>query len=83
MKYSRKNLVSQQFGNVLVLLDHETSRIISLNPTATFIWNLLKKPKTFLEIYQKIIQTYPGAPKQDVRECLTNLVKEKMVKTVK
>lgn len=83
MKYSRKNLVSQQFGDVLVLLDHETSRIISLNPTATFIWNLLKKPKTFLEIYQRVTRVYPTAPEQDVRECLNSLKKENMIKIAK
>ena len=83
MKYQKKNLVSEQIEDELMILDHETSRLIRLNHTAGFVWNSLKKPLTLKEIVQKAKKTYPDASEEDIRQCLKNLEKEKIIKTVK
>lgn len=79
MKYNRKNVVSEKIDDALVLLDHETSRLITLNLTASFIWGLLKKPITEKEIINKVNKTYPDAKKEDVLLCLRSLRSEKLV----
>lgn len=81
MKYQRKNLVSEQIEDELMILDHETSRLIRLNPTAGLIWSLMKEPLTFKEIIQKVIKTYPDAKKKDIALCLRDLKKEKVINT--
>lgn len=83
MKYQRKNLVSEQIGDELVLLNHETSRLIRLNHTAGFVWNLLKKPLTTKEIAEKICLNYAELDKQDIKNLLKTLIHEKIVEVVK
>lgn len=79
MRYQRKNLVSEQIEDELMILDHETSHLIRLNRTAGFVWNLLKKPITIKEIYLKVRGVYPDASSQDIGHCLKQLKKEKMI----
>lgn len=79
MKYNRRNLVSEKINDYLVLLDHETGILVSLNSTASLIWGLLRKPITTKEIYHKVRKVYPDASSQDIGQCLKQLKKEKMI----
>lgn len=79
MKYQRKNLVSEQIDDQLILLDHETSRIIKLNSTASFIWNLLKRPLTIKEIVDKTTASYPDANTTEIKQLVKTLIKERII----
>ena len=79
MKYQRKNLVSEQIGDELVLLNHETSHLIKLNQTASFVWNLLKKPLSSKEITDKILLNHTEVDRQDIKNLLKTLTHEKIV----
>lgn len=83
MRYHRKELVSEKIEDNLVVLDHETSRVIKLNQTACFVWKLLKKPLTLKEIMQRVCSSYSGVSLGDVKPLLNTLVKEKIAELVK
>ena len=82
MKYKRKNLVSEQIDDELVIFDHETSRIIKLNHTASLIWKILKKRVTTKQLVSEAKKTYPDAEDKDIRWCLASLKKEKTIDSI-
>lgn len=82
MKYQRKDFVSEQIENELIVYDHETSRLIKLNTTAGFIWNMLGKPLPLRQILEKVCGVYSEVNPREVRDLLKTLTCEKVIRTV-
>lgn len=75
MKYKRKNLVSEKVGDETLIIDHEKGRLITLNQTAGYIWDLLKTPKTEKEVLDSYTKKYGRDKARDSLKALKDLKK--------
>ncbi len=62
--WERRECVSAEVEQSLVLLDLDTLLYHSLNQTATSIWELLEKPSSAEQIVQSLCQRYEVTPER-------------------
>ena len=62
-----------------MVLNHETGELITLNETASAIWEYLSKPKSLNEILSKISLSYEEPNKQEINLLLNHLLKAGLV----
>jgi len=77
-----KGLITQKIDHDTVIFDAENSMLYSLNETASYIFNLLKKHKSIDEITEKIVKKYEVSAtkaKKDVVSLLSDLKKKKII----
>jgi len=81
----QKGFVVQKYPKKLVLFDSETSTMYTLNDTAVFIFDCVKKGLEKEKIIMDLIKRYSIAEsraRKDVEDTLTNFLKQKIVKRV-
>lgn len=82
MKYQRRNdLIAEKVDNNLVVMNHETGRLITLNETAALIWDLIENETEEEVIARELKKTYENTSnlKEDLREVLEVFKKENLL----
>ena len=81
--YQRNNeTISGRLEDELVMMDIQKGKYFSLNPLATFIWDLLEKPLTFDKLCSLLMEEYEVSEEQcraDVRVYLDEMEKLGMI----
>lgn len=81
IKYVRlKDLAQEKFDESLVILNHQTGEIITLNETAAFIWDLLRKPISSKELLSKLKAKYDLPHANEVQKTLGLLLHARIIK---
>lgn len=78
-KYKRKeNLVWEEVGDELIILDHEKGKVYTLNKTAKEIWECLVTNKTLDEVFDYMKNKYKNDDiiKEDIKEIIVKLSEE-------
>jgi len=81
----QKGFVVQRYPKKLVLFDSETSTMYTLNETARFIFDRIKKGLEKKKIIADLAKRYAIAEsraRKDVEDIFTNFLKHKIVKRV-
>lgn len=63
----RSNLVEQQVGQELMVVDEVADRVHVLNPSSAFIWQCLAETDDVLEIERRLRGQFKVAENQDVQ----------------
>lgn len=79
-KYQRKDLVFDKIGEEVLVIDHERGNLIRLNHSASFLWELLKTPKTINELSLGFINKFGKGKAADVKTGLKDLLNAKVVR---
>jgi hypothetical protein len=80
--WKRRDCVSAQVDDALVLLDLETLRYHSLNLTAAAIWNLLETPMSTSAVAESLCERYEVAPErcaESVEKFLASLESRQLI----
>jgi len=72
--FKQKKFVSETVGSDILIIDHQQGLLITLNQTSSFVWNLLKTPKTKLEIIEKFSHKYGKDKSEDAKTALRKLL---------
>ena len=78
-KYKRKeNLVWEEIGEELIILDHEKGKVYTLNKTAKEIWKCIATNKTLDEVYTCMRDKYKNdvIVEKDIKEIVGKLSKD-------
>lgn len=81
-----EELITQKLNNKTVIFDSERNTLYTLNETATQIFLYLIKGLDFEKIAEKISLNYqinPSSAKKDIDKLLDNLIKKKIIHTIK
>ena len=73
--YKQNKLVSEKVGKDTLIIDHEKGFLITLNQTAAFVWDLLRRPKTELEITESYARKYGKDKVIDSTNTLKDMMK--------
>ncbi|MBU4210717.1 PqqD family protein [Patescibacteria group bacterium] len=87
-KYIRnEDLVWEEVGGELVVLDYNKGKVYTLNDTAFEIWRILEKKASFKEIFAYLLLCHTGYNKSEMRsdleEILNNFMKISLILEVK
>ncbi|MFO8054872.1 MAG: PqqD family protein [Bacteroidales bacterium] len=78
-KYTRNNeTISGRLNDELVMMDIPKGKYFSLNPVATYIWDILEKPLSADELCNQLIDEYEVEAEQcrkEVAELLEEMEK--------
>lgn len=78
-RYKRGDYAFEEKDGQTIIINHLTGKIISLNRTASAIWNLLKTWKSMKDINQKIDHDYIDYSQDDISQTIKALLKEKLI----
>lgn len=85
MPYSinREHVISKQVGDEITLVHVESTYYYGLNPTGTFVWNLLEQhDAAFEELVAAVSAEYevePATIRSDIQSLLQELVREQLI----
>ncbi len=70
MKYKRNNeTISGRLHDELVMMDIPKGKYFSLNPVATYIWDMLEQPMSLEDLCGRLIEEY----EVDAEQCRTEV----------
>jgi hypothetical protein len=81
----RDGIIASKLGEELVMLDIQKGKYFSLNPVATFLWELLDQPLSLPEICKLLMEEYEvdyAHCASDVDELLKEMIKLDLIKIV-
>lgn len=70
---SLQHLTVHRFGKELVIHDEDKRQLHVLNATTEFIWKELLAGKAVMEILQQLIEKYPEANRESLKEDLNRI----------
>ena len=77
-----KEQVSCDFNGESVILSFKNDSYYGLSPVGTFIWELIKEPKTFGQIKEALLANYevdPDECERDLLELVNDLLANELV----
>jgi len=87
MKYKiNKGFISQKMGKKMTIFDGEESKLYNFNETAVFIFEKLKKGLDEIDIIDLLVtkfKTGKGKVEKDVKETIDELLKNKIISSLK
>jgi len=82
--YKNKNIISNQIDGETVIMRIEENDYFQLDETGTYIWNIIDKPISVIEISDKIIEHFAISREQsenDMLNFINELSRKKIVIT--
>ena len=79
IRFKRADFAFEDVGDSTIVINHCDGKLITLNKTASFIWEILKKHVTTQQLVREVKKTYPDAEDKDIKKCLASLKKENMI----
>jgi len=73
--YKNKNIISNQIDGETVIMRIEENDYFQLDETGTFIWNIIDKPISVIEISNKIIEHF-GISREQSENDMLNFINE-------
>lgn len=78
--YQRQELVCEKIGRETLIIDHKRGKLITLNHTASFLWENLKKPTSKEDLVFRYSEKYGKDKSKDIGQGLKNLAKAGLLK---
>jgi len=73
--YKNKNIISNQIDGETVIMRIEENDYFQLDETGTYIWNIIDKPISVIEISDKIIEHF-GISREQSENDMLNFINE-------
>ena len=73
--YKNKNIISNQIDGETVIMRIEENDYFQLDETGTYIWNIIDKPISVIEISDKIIEHF-GISREQSESDMLNFINE-------
>ena len=73
--YKNKNIISNQIDGETVIMRIEENDYFQLDETGTYIWNIIDKPISIIEISNKIIEHF-GISREQSENDMLNFINE-------